>query len=1056
MTGIVRWWADNRVAANLLMIAILLAGLVAFFRIERELEPYVEFPGAEISIAWPGASPQDAEEQLIVRLEEAVSAIEGITQMWAIASEGSGRLVVIGSNDMDEAAFLEDIKRQIDSISTFPAAAEPAQMRLFQSRNEILRIAVTGDETVSERSLKRFAERTRREIALLGYVPAVELFGVRGEEISIEASEEALRQYGLSLGDLANAVRGSSVNMSAGNVRSDGGNVQLRTRAQADTRADFENIIVRQQANGALVRVSDVATVIDGFEQVNLLATANGERTILVNVMSGPQMDIVKMSANVNAYLDEAVKDLPDGIDMTLWDDSAVDYSGRIQTIGTNFFTGLVLVLITLMLFLRPKIAFWVAIGIATAFAGGLALLPLFNVSFNMISTFAFLLVIGVVVDDAIIVGEAIHTRTEAGETGLPAAVSGTSMVIKPVVFAVFTTMIFFAPWMFLSGGTSEFTRAISLVVILALVFSLVESLLILPAHLAHLKPMNPKNPVTRFQAGLANSIVWFAEHIYRPMMIGALRQRYLTASIFIAMMILSIGLLTNGLVKTAFMPESESDQIAITVELPAGTPYARSLQVLRQIQIAEKQLEQEVNDSTGGEGELIENWYTRSRDNNILALVKLVPPETRTLSVSETADRLRELIGDVPDAETVTVEFKDANNDPPIQYVLNSPSLEDLNAAADDLMAKLRSYEGVYNVVNDAQSAADEIQFDLKPGAEALGLTTADVARQVRQGFFGEEVQRLPRDGEDVRVYVRYPRADRESIDFLNNIRIRTNDGREIPLFSVADIRFEQGVTQILRRERQRAIVVSAEIVAERITEIREELDETFFEDFDAAHPNVSRGNIGRAQGEAEFMAEIMIFLMIAIGVAYFLVAVAFKSYAEPALILLAAIPFCFTGAMVGHLFMGVPLSILSYMGIMAAAGVAVNDNLVLIDYVHQLRDKGMDGAEALVEAGTRRFRPILLTSLTTFIGLVPLMSERSLQAQWLIPIAIGLAFGVVFALLVTLFFVPALYGIGADIKRFFKYLISGNTQARFDAKLTGPPAHDTRSATPVGETAR
>ena len=289
------------------------------------------------------------------------------------------------------------------------------------------------------------------------------------------------------------------------------------------------------------------------------------------------------------------------------------------------------------------------------------------------------------------------------------------------------------------------------------------------------------------------------------------------------------------------------------------------------------------------------------------------------------------------------------------------------------------------------------------------------------------------------MRVYVRYPRADRESIDFLNNIRIRTSDGREIPLLSVADIRFEKGITQILRRERQRAIVVSAEVVADRINEIREELDESYFDAFDAAHPNISRGNIGRAQGEAEFMAEIMTLLLIAIGVAYFLVAVAFKSYAEPALILLAAIPFCFTGAMVGHLFMGVPLSILSYMGIMAAAGVAVNDNLVLIDYVHQLRDKGMDGAEALIEAGTRRFRPILLTSLTTFIGLVPLMTERSLQAQWLIPIAIGLAFGVVFALLVTLFFVPALYGIGADIKRFFKYLISGVEQDRFDARLIG-----------------
>ena len=1041
MTGIVRWWADNRVAANLLMIAILLAGLVSFFQIERELEPYVEFPGAQISVTWPGASPQDAEEQLVVRLEEAVSAVQGITQMWSVAYEGGGRVIVLGSLDADESAFLQNIKRQVDSISTFPAAAEPAQINVFRNRNEILRIAVTGDETVSERELKRFAEKTRREVGLLGFVPAVELFGVRGEEISIEVSEEALRQYGLSLDEVATAVRGTSVNVSAGNVRSEGGNVQLRTRAQADTRADFENIIVRQQANGAVIRVGDVATVIDGFEQVNLLATANGERTILVNVLSGPQMDIVKMSKNVNAYMKDAVSSLPSGIDMTLWDDAAVDYTGRIRTIGVNFFSGLLLVLITLMLFLRPRIAFWVAMGIATAFAGGLAFLPLFGVSFNMISTFAFLLVIGVIVDDAIIVGEAIHTRTENGEVGLPAAVSGTGMVIKPVVFAVFTTMIFFAPWMFLSGGTSEFTRAISLVVILALLFSLVESLLILPAHLSHLKPMNPKSRIARFQAGLANSIIWMADHIYKPVMIGALKQRYLTASLFIAMMILSVGLLTNGLVKTVFQPESESDQIAITVELPEGTPYSRSLQVLRQIQIAEEQLEHEVNESTGGEGELIENWYTRSRDNNILALVKLVPPETRTLTARETAERLRDLIGDVPDAETVTVEYKDTNNDPPIQYVLNSPSLEDLNAAADDLMVKLRSYEGVYNVVNDVESATDEIQFDLKPGAEALGVTTADVARQVRQGFFGEEVQRLPRDGEDVRVYVRYPRADRESVDFLNNIRIRTNDGREIPLFSVADIRFEKGITQILRRERQRAIVVSAEVVSERINEIREELDEDYFDAFDAAHPNVSRGNIGRAQGEAEFMAEIMILLLIAIGVAYFLVAVAFKSYAEPALILLAAIPFCFTGAMVGHLVMGVPLSILSYMGIMAAAGVAVNDNLVLIDYVHQLRDKGMDGAEALIEAGTRRFRPILLTSLTTFVGLVPLMSERSLQAQWLIPIAIGLAFGVVFALLVTLFFVPALYGIGADIKRFFKYLISGVEQDRFDARLRDAP---------------
>ncbi|MEO0465545.1 MAG: efflux RND transporter permease subunit [Pseudomonadota bacterium] len=1040
MQGIIRWWADNPVAANLLMIAILIGGIVSYVSIERELDPYVEFPAAEVVVTWQGASPQDVEEQIVVRLEEAVSGVEGLSRLWSVSGEGYGALYVQGDMDMDEAAFLADIKRQVDSISTFPAAAEPPQLRLFASRNEMIRVAVSGDENVSERELKRFAEKTRREIGLLGYIPAVELFGVRGEEVSIEVSEDALRRYGLTLGDVAAAVRSTSLNQSAGSVRTDGGNMTLAMRAQADTRQEFENIVVRQLSNGALIRVGDVATVIDGFEQVELLATVNGERTILVQVMSGPDMDVVKMSDNVLGYLAEQEGNLPDGISMTLWDDAADEYRGRMVTIGSSFITGLILVMITLFLFLRPIVAFWVGIGIAIAFAGGLALLPLFNVSLNMLSTFAFLLVIGVVVDDAIIVGEAIHAKTEEGESGVDAAVNGTAMVMKPVVFAVATTAIFFAPWMFLSGPTSEFTRAISLVVILALVFSLVESLLILPAHLSHLKPVNPRNPIARFQQSLADSIVWFARHIYRPVMRASLRHRYLTASLFLAAMILSIGLMSNGLVKTAFFPEPESDQIAISVDLPEGTPYERTLEVLRQIQIAEKQLVEEVNESTGGEGELIENWYTRSRNNQVLALVKLVPPETRTLTIKETADRLRELIGDVPDAETISVNYTADWNGPPIQYVLNSGDLDALNLAAEDLIAQLRSYEGVYNVVNDTRSAAEEIRFDLKPGAEALGLTRADVARQVRQGFFGEEVQRLPRDGEDVRVFVRYPRVDRESLDFLNNIRIRTQDGREVPLRTVADLSFEKGVTQILRRERQRAIIVSAEVVTDRISEIREELDNNYFEDFDRAHPEVTRGNIGRAEGEQEFITEIFTLLLIAIGVAYFLVAVAFKSYSEPALILLAAIPFCVCGGIIGHLVMGASIGIFSYLGILAAAGVAVNDNLVLIDYVHKLRVQGLSAADALVEAGTRRFRPILLTSVTTFVGLLPLMMEQSIQAQWLIPVAIGLAYGVAFALLVTLFFVPALYGIGADLKRFFAYLFSGKRREAFSAPLAEP----------------
>ncbi len=1036
MNGVISWWANNKVAANLLMFGILIAGVISFTRIERELDPFVEFPGAQISVQWLGASPQDIEEQIVVRLEEAVSRVNGIDRLWSESSEGLGQLWVIGDDDLDKSKFLQDLKREIDAISTFPSAAEPARLRLFRSQNEIVRIAVRGD--VDERILKRYAEKIRREIALLPSVPSVDLFGVRREEVSIEISEDALRRYGLTFSDIAEAVRGTSVNISAGNIRTELGDMQLRTRMLADTQSDFEQIVVRQLANGAVIRIGDVATVIDGFEQVNLMATVNGERTILVQVMSGPQMDIVNISREVSEYLEEERASSPEGITLTVWEDQEAAYSGRINTISSSFFSGLILVLITLMLFLRPIIALWVAGGIAVAFAGGIAFLPLFDVSFNMISSFAFLLVIGVIVDDAIIVGEAIHSKIEDGETGVTAAINGTKMVIMPVVFAVLTTMIFFAPWMLVGGGTAEFTRAISLVVILALTFSLVESLLILPAHLSHLKPVSPKNRLIRMQNKIADSVVWFARNVYRPAITAAIKRRYLTAMCFIAAMILSIGLLTNGIVRTSFMPEIESDQIEITVNLPQGTPYARTLEVLEQIQIAEQALVDEVNESTEGEGALIENWYTRSRDNQVLALVKLVPPETRSLTAKETAERLRALIGEVPDAETISVAYQNNNSGPPIEYVLNSENLEDLNAAADDLMNQLRSFDGVFNVVNDQQSSTQEIRFELKPGAEALGITTADVARQVRQGFYGEEVQRLPRDGQDVRVFVRYPLKDRESLDHLRSMRIRTSDGQELPLYTVANIEYASGITRILRRERQRAVIVSAEVTSERIDEIRTALDDDYFDEFDARHPTVTRGNIGRAQGQAEFMEEILILGLIAIGVAYFLIAVAFKSYFEPILILFAAIPFCFTGAMVGHLIMGLSLSLFSYLGIMAAAGVAVNDNLVLIDYINKLRDKGMDGAEALIEAGTKRFRPILLTSITTFVGLMPLMMEQSIQAKYLVPVGVGLSFGVLFALFVTLFFVPALYTIGADIRRFFIYMIKGVKQPNFDEKLT------------------
>ena len=1030
--GIISWWTRNPVAANLAMVVIIIAGIVAFIQINREIEPHVQAPGAQISVYWPGASPRDVEEQLVLRMEEAVADIQGLDDIWAVANEGSGILWVVAEVDVNTQSFLDEVKSEIDSISSFPDAAERPVIRQFRSTQEMMRVAVTGD--VDIRTLNRTAELIRRDIGALSSIPSVGLFGNVNEEVSIEPSEEQLQRFGLSFSEVAAAIRASSLNRSAGRLRTEVGDVPVNTRKLADTQAEFENIVIRQTPDGGVVRVGDVATVRDGFEEVNLQARMNGKPAVLVQILSGPNMHVPQMSRDVRAYLEEARSTMPPGVELIIWDDAADVYNDRMKTIFMNFGTGLLLVLIVLVLFLRPIVAFWVAIGIAVAFAGGLAMLPLSGVSFNMISTFAFLLVIGVVVDDAIIVGEAIHSRTERGESGSTAAVHGTQLVLKPVIFAVLTTIIFFAPWMFFSGVTSQYTRAISLVVIWCLLFSLIEALWILPAHLAHLKPVTNPRGFMAFQKRLADSIVWFGRAVYRPFMAGAIRHRYITAAVFVGGMIISIGFAQAGWVKFNFMPEIQGDQVSIRVELPEGTPFSRSLEVLQQLENAEKRLLGRAEEL--GE-KVVENWYTRVRENSSTAIVQLTEPSERQWSASEVADILREEVGEIPDAEDVSVDFTLNDTGPPLQFVLHAREIEDLRVASEELKTHLRSYPSVFAVVDDIEAASDELRIDLRPGAERFGVTLSDVSRQVSQCFFGEEVQRLPRDGQDVRVYVRCPKEDRQSLEQLNRLRIRTPDGRELPLSAVADLDFAPGVKFILRRDRQRAATIDVDLPSDEAADVRRDLEENFWAGFDARHPGVTRGFIGESQEQQRFMEEFVLFMIIAIGVAYVLVAIAFRSYAQPLLILLAAIPFCTMGGILGHFAMGYSLSLMSILGIIAAAGVAVNDNLVLIDYVNRLRAQGMGGARALVEAGTARFRPILLTSVTTFIGLVPLMLEQSIQAAWLIPVAIGLAFGVICALFVTLFFVPSLYAIGADIKRYVVYAAKGGELRVFGSSL-------------------
>ncbi|WOX06084.1 efflux RND transporter permease subunit [Microbulbifer pacificus] len=1039
MNSLIAWWARNSVAANLAMIGILVAGVIGFFSMEREMDPQVRFPGLEIRVSWPGAAPQEVEEQIVSRIEEAVSDLDNIDWVRSSSGEGMGEVYILAETSVDFSRFMNDVKIRVDGISSFPRDIEPPQVHQWVNREEFIRVAVHGD--VGERELKRLAEQLRREVATLPAISVVELFGTRMEEVSIEVSEQALRRYGMTFQELANAIRNSSINQSAGTVRTEVGSYQLKVRKQADSEQEFANIIVRQTADGGTIRVGDVAKVIDGFEDNEILATLNGEPAVLLQVMSTETMDIVTASDSIRKWIEDRSKTLPTGVKLTLWTDNAVEFKGRMETIGSSALQGLVLVLLVLVFSLRPKVAFWVSIGIGTAYAGAFVLLPSMGVSLNMLSTFAFLLVLGIVVDDAIVVGESIHTESHNPEHqhpggGLNAAILGTQLVAKPVIFAVATTILAFLPWIFISGSTSEFTRHITWVVILALAFSLVEALFILPAHLSNLKPQTNLGRFGRVQNRIADSIIHFAQNHYRRIGNWVVERRYLTLSIFVAVLMIGFGMFGSGWVKKGFMPDIESDQVIVNVTMPEGAPYSRALEVLAQLQDAEKQLEEEVNQRTNGEGALIENWYTRSRRDSVMAIVQLAPPETRDMSAKDAALRLRELLGDIPDAKEVSVQYSFNNNGPGFELSIRHPDLDVLREATADLEAKLRTFESLYDVRNNLESASEEIRIDLKPGAAKLGLTLADVNHQVRQAYFGEEVQRLPRAGQDVKVMVRYPLESRRSIESLKDFRVRTADGREVPLLAIADLEYAPGIKRIQRWNGNRAARVMADLKDDVRGEIMKDLDENFFPEWEKRYPGIIRGAIGQAEGEKRFVQEVLGLYTIAFFAMYSLLAVAFRSYSQPILILVA-IPFAFIGAIFGHAVMGMTMAIFSYFGIAAAAGVVVNDNLVLMDQCNRLREKGMEPLKAIVEAGVSRFRPILLTTVTTIVGLLPMMMERSIQAAFLKPIVIALAFGVFIAFFVTLLLVPAMYGIGVDIRT-----VSARVKNRIVSALGGKPA--------------
>ncbi|MDP6115974.1 MAG: efflux RND transporter permease subunit, partial [Planctomycetota bacterium] len=1028
-TGIIAWFARNSVAANLLMLLIATVGLgTLFLRTKFEVFPDITLDRVNIRMAYRGATPKEVEEGVVIKIEEAIQDLVGIEKMTSVASEGSGSISVEIEDGHEPREILDDIKNRVDAINTFPADTERPTFSLAKRQREVISAVVAGK--IPERELRQLGERVRDDLTVLPEISQVELVEVRPYEISIEVSEQTLREYGLTFDRVVQAVRSSSLDLPAGAIKTGGGEVLLRTRGQAYNKEDFESIVILTRSDGTRLEIGDIANVIDGFEEENLSAFFNGQPCVVLDVYRVGDQDARVVSQVVRDYIERTKHSMPPGVILTYWRDMAKIIRARLDTLRRNGLQGAVLVLILLTLFLQFKVAAWVCVGIPVSFLGAIAIIPEFGVSLNIISLFAFILVLGIVVDDAIVTGENIYTRLQDMPDGTEAAIVGTKEVSVPVTFGVLTTVAAFIPLFMMGGRLGPIWAQIPAIVIPVLLFSLIESKLVLPAHLKHLKPSREaesKNPFTRFQQNFARGLTASIDIFYRPVLHSALSRRYLTAAIFIATILILLGLVRSGRVLFTPFPKVQSEVARCTLTMPLGTPFEVTAGHVARMNAAAEQVRRNHIDPDLGTS-IIKNILatpgsagrsTRGQSHVGRVMFEIIPPEYRTLDVtsSQLVEELRKIIGPVTGAKELSFRAEIGRSTEPIDIRLAGNDFDVLQEITDRVKQKLGEYDEVFDITDSFQDGKEEIQLRMKPEAELLGLSPTILGRQVRQAFFGAEAQRIQRGREDIRVMVRYPLSERRSIGSLEKMKIRAPDGTEVPFGDVADAEMGQGFASIRRIDRMRAISVTADFNKKtgNITAVNEEL-RLFMDGLISEYRGVSYFLEGEAKEERQSFGALQWGLLFLVFVIYALLAIPFKSYLQP-LIVMSVIPFGLMGAIIGHMIMRMNLSMMSIFGCLALVGVVVNDSLVMVDFVNRKRAEGLSLLESVRLAGVARFRAILLTSLTTFAGLMPLLFEKSTQAQFLIPMAVSLGFGVLFATFVTLLMVPVNYLILDDI---------------------------------------
>ena len=1049
MKNIIRWFITNTVAANLLMIFIIIAGFFTLSRLRMEVFPDIAIPIINVSVIYPGSSPEDVEESICVKIEEQVQGINGIKKITSTSNEGYGSVNVEVENGYDLDEVKDEVKSKVDGITSFPDGAEKPTIRSFEGQPEVITIAVHG--RVDEASLLSIAEGIREEVSDLPSITQTRL-GKKPREISIEVSEETLQKYGLSFDFISNRIRASSMDVPGGAIETYDGEILIRSKGQAYTGEDFGSIPVLSMPDGSTLLLRDISDIKDGFQDVEYDIKFNSEPAYLIRVYRTGDQNALDIAENVHNYLKEKRPTMPPGISLSSMKDESVILRGRIDLLVENAALGLSLVLVVLALFLKPKLAGWVSLGIPISFMGGFWLLPIFDVSINMISLFTFILVLGIVVDDAIVVGENIHIFRKRGLKGPDAALEGAYQVAKPVIFAVLTTMVTFSPMILVEGALGKVWRIIPVVTIVVLIFSLIESLTILPAHLAHLKEDSPikNNYFSKWWNGVQVSIhdrlQMFIKNTYTPVLEWALKNRATTISIAISTFILSLGIVASGFLKFNFFPPLEADIVIATVEYPEGTPVSITKEGLERIEESAFKLKDSLEDSYP-EQKIFINMVSTAGDQPIKTqsargpgnldatffgshlaecVIELAPGEERPISTVEISKIWRDLTGPIPGVKQVEFESDLFSTGPPIEIKLSSVSREDLKKVTSILKDKLQTYAGVFDIKDSFSAGKDEIKLTLRPEAQNYGITMSSLARQVRQAFYGDEVQRIQRGRDEIKVFLRYPKNERVSLNNLEQMNVRVGNNIEVPLGQVAQGELASGYSTITRTDRKRSIniVADVDLTKANANEILSKFEKDHISPLLKDYPSVNYSFEGEQREQRDTLGSLFKNFALALFVVYVLLAVPFKSYLQP-LIIMSAIPFGFTGAVIGHLIMGMNLAVLSIIGIVALSGVVVNDSLVMVDFINRYkREDGKSNLEAAMAAGPRRFRPILLTSVTTFVGLFPLLIEKSVQAKFLVPMAISLAFGVLFATLITLILVPTSYMVIEDIKGvFYKY---------------------------------